>query len=421
MVQIEADQEELVQCFEQHVQPLPRKFLRKLQVLEHVRQIFACDLDDLGSLLVEGDGSVLKTHPHTSLQIYDLLRLLLKLRPDVKTESRKSALKSIEFLLARADPSFTMEPNPRKEDGDADRRDVYKRLFPNAGREFCTGQKWKLLTPDLFIRPATPISSPAGSVQEDSLAERIKKLYETSSGVVAEAPDLYGRFSKTFTFDSMEVESEGELDGESETPSEQMVEPTPLPEVISISVAKPTPPPTNRRRSQSGGKAPPPPSVKPPPAPLPPSVTLSAEDTLLPNFAEADDEDDSSDGEDKEEQAAIRRMEEDAGGFESDSEDGDKDKKAIASESTEPDTTNSIEARVDDRALLSRERALNSFIASAPANECTHLAGTSTFSWEEFDGGPPLPKCTRQPVPCALVLRQQTTKALTSLQALLSR
>jgi hypothetical protein len=76
----------------------------------------------------------------------------------------------------------------------------------------------------------------------------------------------------------------------------------------------------------------------------------------------------------------------------------------------------------DNHALLSRERALNSFIASAPANDaCAHLAGTSTFTWEGFEGGPPLPKCTRQAVPSALTLRRQTTKALASLQALLSR
>ena len=58
-----------------HVQPLPRRFKRKMQVLEHIRQIFTCDLGDIGAVC----SNVLEAHPHTSLQIYDLLRLLLKL------------------------------------------------------------------------------------------------------------------------------------------------------------------------------------------------------------------------------------------------------------------------------------------------------------------------------------------------------
>eukprot|EP00935_MAST-01C_sp_MAST-1C-sp1_P002016 g2016.t1 len=150
MLKIEEDQAEISQCFEQHVQPLPRRFKRKLQVLEHIRQIFTCDLEDVEAVC----SNVLEAHPHTSLQIYDLLRLLLKLRPDVNSSERKKVLRRVESAFKEADPVFTTdfegEKDPKKEGPDS--RDVYSRLFPLAGQEFCTGQRWKFLSPDIVVK-----------------------------------------------------------------------------------------------------------------------------------------------------------------------------------------------------------------------------------------------------------------------------
>ena len=63
---------------------------------------------------------------------------------------------------------------------------------------------------------------------------------------------------------------------------------------------------------------------------------------------------------------------------------------------------------------------VSSFIAAAPASEHIMQVGTSAFSWEDFSGGPPLPKCTKQHIPPTLVCREQTLHALASVQALLT-
>jgi hypothetical protein len=158
-------------------------------------------------------------HQHASKQLYDLLRLLLKLRPEVPTAQRKSILAEVELALAGADVSFVegvvdhgagkrgipftgigrsrarssgdeSGTNARAKGGSTTanvsvgaavsattaslrkhvQRSALFQVFPDAGRLHCTGHKWTLQNKlDVLV----PLSPGGGTDANDAFSAAI--------------------------------------------------------------------------------------------------------------------------------------------------------------------------------------------------------------------------------------------------------
>lgn len=83
----------------------------------------------------------------SSLQLYDLLRLLLKLRVDVTDHHRKTLLQICGEFLLQIEHQAEHKDTATLLSGHPHGLPLMQEIFPHAGHQHCTGSKWKMERP----------------------------------------------------------------------------------------------------------------------------------------------------------------------------------------------------------------------------------------------------------------------------------